>query len=171
LTALSTAPYGTWKSDISAGDVADVGMGSILPLTELKVIGENVYWIERKFDQGGRQVVVQYSGDMSKWDRVLENYNARTTVHEYGGGSYTAFDEVVFFSNFTDQRIYRVERGSEPRAITPKPERERTIRYADSIISQDGRWLIAVRERHETNGQTFNELVGIPTDGRGDNRW
>jgi dipeptidyl aminopeptidase/acylaminoacyl peptidase len=165
MTARSIANYGTWKSEISAGNVADVGMGSILPITELKVIGEYVYWIERKSDQGGRQVVVQSLEDGSTRDRVVGDFNARTTVHEYGGGSYCAYQEVVFFSNFEDQRIYRVEHGSEPKAITPEPARTRATRYADSITSQDGRWLIAVRERHESSEEVFNELVVIPTDG------
>jgi dipeptidyl aminopeptidase/acylaminoacyl peptidase len=165
MTARSIAPYGTWKSEISAGDVADVGMGSILPITELKVIAENVYWIERKSDQGGRQVVVQILEDGSTRDCVSRDYNARTTVHEYGGGSYCAHNEVVFFSNFNDQRIYRMEHGSDPKAITPEPVRTRATRYADSITSQHGRRLIAVRERHESNGEVLNELVVIPTDG------
>lgn len=165
MTAPTIAPYGTWRSGISAGDVADVGMGSVLPITELVVAGENVYWIERRSDQGGRQVVVQILEDGSTRDCVPGNYNARTTVHEYGGGSYCANDEVVFFSNFLDQRMYRMEPGSEPKAITPEPARTRSIRYADSITTQDGRWLIAVRERHESEAEVFNELVVFPSDG------
>ena len=44
--------------------------------------------------------------------------NCRTRVHEYGGGAYAVHDATVFFTNFEDQRLYRLEPGSAPRAIT-----------------------------------------------------
>jgi dipeptidyl aminopeptidase/acylaminoacyl peptidase len=166
MSSASTAPYGCWKSPISAATVADVGMGSLLPLTELKVFGEHVYWIERRAAEGGRQVIVQLEIDGSVQERIPSDFNARTTVHEYGGGSYCAFNEVVYFSNFEDQRIYRVEPGSQPIPITPEPSIPRSLRYADAVPSPDGTWLLAVREKHKDKGIVANELVAIPTDGQ-----
>ncbi len=161
----SISPYGTWKSEISATHVAQVGMGSILPVTELRVHGENIYWIERKPDQGGRQVVVRTDGRMPPETLIPEGFNARTMVHEYGGGSYCAFENVLFFSNFEDQRLYRLISGSDPIAITPDSGRPRSLRYADSTVSRDGKWIIAVRERHASQTEVINELVAIPSDG------
>ncbi len=161
----SIAPYGTWKSEIRATHVAQVGMGSILPVTELRVHGENIYWIERKPDQGGRQVVVRTDGRMPPETLIPEGFNARTMVHEYGGGSYCAFENVLFFSNFEDQRLYRLISGSDPIAITPDSGRPRSLRYADSTVSRDGKWIIAVRERHASQTEVINELVAIPSDG------
>lgn len=161
----SIAPYGTWKSEISAANVAEVGMGSILPVTELRVYGENIYWIEVKPEQGGRQVVVMTSGRMPQERLIPEGFNARTMVHEYGGGSYCAFKNVLFFSNFEDQRLYRLISGSDPIAITPDSGRPRSLRYADSTVSSDGKWIIAVRERHVSQTEVINELVAIPSDG------
>jgi dipeptidyl aminopeptidase/acylaminoacyl peptidase len=165
MTAASTAPYGLWKSPISAATVAEVGMGSFLPLTELKVFKEYIYWIERKAAEGGRQVVVQLLPDGSVQERISTDFNARTTVHEYGGGSYCVFNDIVFFSNYDDQRIYRVEPGSIPSPLTPKPSEARSQRYADSVPSTDGNWLYAVREDHISERRVVNELVAIPTDG------
>ena len=36
--------------------------------------------------------------------------------HEYGGGAYFVHRDTVFFTNFTDQRLYRQEPGGEPQA-------------------------------------------------------
>ena len=49
-------------------------------------------------------------------DVTPAGYNARTTVHEYGGGSYFVSDGVVYFSNFDDQRLYRQRPGADPAA-------------------------------------------------------
>ncbi|MCK5646775.1 MAG: S9 family peptidase [Anaerolineales bacterium] len=161
----SIAPYGTWKSEISASHVAEVGMGSILPVTDLRVVGENIYWIERIPDQGGRQVVVKTDGRMPPERLIPEGFNARTMVHEYGGGSYCAYKNVLFFSNFEDQRLYRLISGSDPIAITPDSGQPRSTRYADSTVSSDGKWIIAVRERHGSQTEVINDLVAIPSDG------
>ena len=48
-----------------------------------------------------------------------EDYNARTRVHEYGGGHAAAFNGTVYFSNLQDDRIYQVRQGQEPKPVTP----------------------------------------------------
>jgi dipeptidyl aminopeptidase/acylaminoacyl peptidase len=93
--------------------------------------------------------------------------NLRTMAHEYGGGAYCVRDGVAFCSSFDDQRLYRVERGVEPVAITPAVEGRRH-RYADGRVTADGRLWIGVRERHPESGRSadvVNELVALPTDG------
>ncbi len=39
------------------------------------------------------------------------------------------------------------------------------MRYADGSISQDGRLIVCVLERHEPEGEIFNELVSLESDG------
>lgn len=40
-------------------------------------------------------------------DVTPPGFSLRTTVHEYGGSSFTVVEDVVYFSNYADQRLYR----------------------------------------------------------------
>jgi dipeptidyl aminopeptidase/acylaminoacyl peptidase len=169
----TTAPYGAWASPISAELVAAGGVS----LDEVRVAGDHVYWIEGRPLEGGRQVVCRArpgteaggpaAATAKAEDLVPEGFNARTRVHEYGGGAYALAGDTLFFSNFADQRLYRLDPGAgEPRPITPEPPTPAAHRYADAQPAPDGRRLVCVRERHE-GGQVHNELVALPVDGGG----
>ena len=69
---------------------------------------EDIYWVEMRPAEGGRQVIVKRDklGQLS--DINPQPFNARTRVHEYGGGDYLAANGTVYFSNFADQRLYKV---------------------------------------------------------------
>ena len=166
----TTAPYGAWASPISAELVA----AGRVSLDEVRAAGDHVYWIEGRPLEGGRQVVCRArrgAGDpgaaaAKAEDLVPEGFNARTRVHEYGGGAYTLAGDTLFFSNFADQRLYRLDPGTEPpRPITPEPPAPAAHRYADACPVPDGH-LVCVRERHD-GGQVHNELVALPADGAG----
>lgn len=62
----------------------------------------------------------------------------------------------AYFSNFEDQQIYSLERGGEPRPITP----ELPFRYADYVFDQERKRLICVRENHGTE-DVENKLVAV----------
>src|SRR5207237_267852 len=109
--------------------------------------------------------VVRRSRDATVADVVPEGYNARTMVHEYGGGSYWVSGSTLFFTNFEDQRLYRVDPGEVPRPITPEPLIPRGDRYADGVVTPDGQWVVCVRERHITGREPVNEIVALPSDG------
>ena len=101
-------------------------------------------------------------------DVTGEGVNARTRVHEYGGGSYALGGDALFFSNYADQRLYRQDPGqATPRPITPEPPAPAAHRYADACPTPDGRLLVCVRERHH-DGEVVNELVAVPADGGGE---
>jgi dipeptidyl aminopeptidase/acylaminoacyl peptidase len=159
----TTAPYGAWRSPISAELVAAGGVS----LDEVRVAGEAVHWIEGRPTEGGRQVVCRAVPGKPPEDLTPAEVNARTRVHEYGGGAYALDGETLFFSDFADQRLYRLDPGAErPRPITPEPPAKAAHRYADARPTPDGRRLVCVRERHE-GGQVHNELVAVPADGSG----
>src|SRR5829696_8440636 len=160
----TTAPYGAWASPISAELVAAGGVS----LDEVRVGGDHVHWIEGRPLEGGRQVVCRARpGRGGPGDLIPEGFNARTRVHEYGGGAYTLAGDTLFFSDFTDQRLYRLDPGAEgPRPITPEPPAPAAHRYADACPTPDGRRLVCVRERHQ-GGEIHNELVVLPADGAG----
>jgi dipeptidyl aminopeptidase/acylaminoacyl peptidase len=161
----ATAPYGAWASPISAELVAAGGVS----LDEVRVGHDGVYWVEGRPLEGGRQVICRAEPGVPGVEEVTtEGVNARTRVHEYGGGSYALHGGAVFFSNFADQRLYRQDPGSAgPRPITPEPPAPAAHRYADTCPTPDGRLLVCVRERHQ-DGEVVNELVAVPADGGGE---
>ena len=112
----SEAPYGTWTSPITADLIA----ASIIGLDAIILDGQNTYWTEMRSEEGGRYVIVRCGPDGQTVDVTPPKFNARTRVHEYGGGHYTVVDGVIYFANFIDQRLYRQEFGSDPVPITPE---------------------------------------------------
>src|SRR4051794_18634191 len=154
----TVAPYGSWRSPITAASLVDHAVG----LGQVTVSGVDIYWNEARPAEGGRLVVVRRAPDGSVADVVAPGYSARTRVHEYGGVSYVARDRVVWFTNFTDQRIYRAEEGADPVPLTPDPPVPAGVRFANPALTPDGRWLIAVRETHD--GDVVNDIAAIATE-------
>ena len=157
----ATAPYGSWESPVTAYLVASGGVR----LGQVTWSGDDLYWIEGRPDEGGRSVLVRRSAFGETGEVIPAGFNARTTVHEYGGGSYWVSGPTAFFTNFDDQRLYRVDPPSPPRAITPEPVEHWGERYADGVVTPDGRWVICVRERHVIGREAVNEIVALPADG------
>ncbi len=111
------APYGSWKSPITA----DLVVAKSVRLQQIVVDGTDIYWNESRPTEAGRYVIVRWSaadaalsGGVLPADVTPSPYNARTTVHEYGGGDFIVVDGVAYFSNFADQRVYRQPLGGEP---------------------------------------------------------
>jgi dipeptidyl aminopeptidase/acylaminoacyl peptidase len=152
------APYGTWASPISAQLVAAQGVR----LGAVAVEGGDIYWIEGRPNEAGRSVLVRRGADGSISDVVPPGFNVRSRVHEYGGGAYVVDEGDVYFSNFADQRIYKIFReAGEPTPITP----EGKWHYADYAVDRRRRRLVCVREDHSGNGEAINTLVSVPLDG------
>lgn len=155
-------PYGTWPSPLTAAHVAAEGVGSSSTLKELRVEGDCVYWLVPRPEEGGRSVVMRRDEQGTVSTLTPQPYDVRSRVHEYGGGAYGVHAGEVYFVNASDQRIYRLSDGV-PSPITPEYG-NRKHRFADLSISPDGHFILAVRERHQTDGiQT--DLVLIPADG------
>ncbi|HWD09177.1 MAG TPA: S9 family peptidase, partial [Actinomycetota bacterium] len=152
--------YGSWASPISAEIVASGGVR----LSQVAWSGDDLYWSEGRPSEGGRNVIVRRTADGETSDVIPAGFNARTLAHEYGGGAFWLSGPTLFFANFADQRLYRVDPGDEPRPITAEPPRPRAHRYADGVVTPDGATVICVRERHEAGGEVINELVALPAD-------
>ena len=111
-------PYGSWKSPITAELVASSEIG----LEQIRLDGDDIYWIERRAQEGGRKVIGRRKQDDRVTDITPTGFNARTLVHEYGGGDYAVAEGTVIFSNFTDQRLYRQDRNAAPKPLTAEPD-------------------------------------------------
>lgn len=153
------APYGSWVSPITSDLIvsATVGIGQI------ELDGDDVYWLELRPSEGGRNCLVRHepSGEIS--DVTPEGFNVRTRVHEYGGGDFTVEDSTVYFSNFSDQRVYVQTGGvAPPRPLTP----DENFRYADLRLDRSRRRLVAVREDHTVEGrEAVNTIVSLSLEG------
>jgi dipeptidyl aminopeptidase/acylaminoacyl peptidase len=147
------APYGSWKSPITSDLIVKGSIG----VSQVMLDSEDVYWFEMRPSEGGRSVIVRRNREGQTVDVTPKPFNARTRVHEYGGGDYTVADGTVYFSNFDDQRLYKQSPDSEPFALTP----EVALRYADPIVDKKRGRLICVREDHTGDGEAVNALVSI----------
>ena len=160
------APYGTWPSPISAASLVEQSVR----LTAASVRGERVYWVEGRPAEGGREVLVAMDPGGHPFDVTASGFSVRTQVHEYGGLCYAthrapgADADTVVFSNWSDQRLWEQTGESEPSALTPEPDPPRSERYADPVISPDGRWVVCVHEQHRSGGEVINDLVAVPLD-------
>ena len=88
------APYGSWESPISS----DLIVRAVVSLQSPTLGGDDVYWLEGRPGEGGRNVIVRLSPDGRAEDITPQPFNARTRVHEYGGGDFVVHEGVVFFS-------------------------------------------------------------------------
>ena len=149
----TASPYGSWKSPISAEIVAAGEVG----LEQVKLDGEDIYWIERRAQEGGRKVIVHRSSDGTVTDVTPVGFNARTRVHEYGGGDYSVASGIIVFSNFADQHLHLQQRGSEPKQLTS----DAGMRYADGRIDLRRKFLHCVREDHSGQNEALNTIVRI----------
>jgi dipeptidyl aminopeptidase/acylaminoacyl peptidase len=157
------APYGTWKSPITAELLASTYVG----LDELRIDGDDVYWNELRPADKGRNVIVQRKLDGTLTDITPPGFSARTRVHEYGGGCYLVQNGTVYFSNYTDQRLYRQDPGSDPKPLTPPVD----MRYADGIIDHARKRIISVREDHTVKTwQAVNTIVSLGLDKEGEGK-
>jgi dipeptidyl aminopeptidase/acylaminoacyl peptidase len=149
------APFGAWTSPITPEALVAGAVG----LHEVQADGDDLWWDESRPEEGGRIQLVRRAPDGATTDVLPDGFAARTRVHEYGGGAWRVHAGVLWFSNWSDQRLHRLDPGAEPRPLTPEG-----CRYADMDVAPDGTWLVAVREDHRGEGEAKNEIVAIDGD-------
>lgn len=157
VTALA---FGSWPSPITAADLSSAGH----PVEGGRFVGSEIWWSELRPAEQGRTAICRYV-DGEVQPVLPAPFNARTRVHEYGGGAWTATaDGDLVFAEFSDQRVYRLTPGAAPVPLTPKPAVASSIRYADlSVVGTD---VIAVREMHDA-GAVSRDIVAIDLGGGG----
>jgi dipeptidyl aminopeptidase/acylaminoacyl peptidase len=161
LDKLRTLSYGSWPTPITS----EVVVSQAVRLYNAQADGGDLIWAEARPAEGGRTALVRRAADGTKTELLDRKANARTAVHEYGGGAWWVRDRVVWYAEWGDQRVYRrdPETGNTT-ALTPGPEVPKGDRYADGDVSPDGNWIVCVRERHPRGGGVLdvrNELVRL----------
>lgn len=145
-----STPYGFWSSPFTAASVA----ASAPRIDGAAFVGDEIWWSESVPVEGGRMTVRSSSGR----EVLPAPWSARSRVHEYGGGSWTAdADGTLFFVDAREQRVHRLSPGAEPMPLTPAGPAHGGLRL------QQGR-LFAVRE-DLTVDPHLRAIVEIPVDG------
>lgn len=145
-----SSPYGSWPSPFSAASVA----ASAPRIDGARFVGAEIWWGESVPSEGGRLTVRSSTGS----EVLPAPWSARSRVHEYGGGAWTAdADGTLYFVEAGDQRVYRLSPAGDPVPLTPVGPSHGGLRV------QGGR-LLAVREDLRGESQ-IRGIVEIPTDG------
>jgi dipeptidyl aminopeptidase/acylaminoacyl peptidase len=158
-------PHGSWPTPITS----ELVVRAAARLGEVVVDGDDVWWSEGRPAEGGRSAIVRRSPDGAATDVLPQPWNARTRVHEYGGGAWTVADGVLWFTGFADQRLYRLDGdGQQPVPVTPQPPVPAGVRHADLRVVDGGAAVLAVRETHSASGaaaDVVNEIVRVDRNG------
>jgi dipeptidyl aminopeptidase/acylaminoacyl peptidase len=139
--------YGAWRSPITS----DLIVAETIGLSQLKVRGDEIYWVESRPAERGRNVVVRYKpATGSQEDVNPAPFNARSRVHEYGGGAFLVGPDSVFFTKFDDQMLYRQkDAGGAPSLVANAPN----CRFADGVFDGVRNQIITVCEDHSKTGE------------------
>lgn len=148
--------FGSWRTPVTAELVVAAG----IRVSGVVADGSDVVWSERRPAEGGRTQLVRRGADGARTELLPDGFDARTAVHEYGGGDWWASGGFVWFANWSDQRLYRAG-GDAPIPLTAEPATPRAVRFADGVVHGDH--IYAVRETHGRRpGQGVgNELVRL----------
>ena len=134
-----TGSFGSWSSPITAETVA----AAAVPLSEPRVDGDDIYWIEGRPLERGRGVIMLRRADSTPTCVTKDPFDARTQVHSYGGGAYAVENGIIYFVNYSDGQIYR-QTGADaaPAQITSSC----SAFFADLCVDGRRNRLIAVKE-------------------------
>ncbi|KAJ0985726.1 hypothetical protein J5N97_004082 [Dioscorea zingiberensis] len=156
-----TAPYGSWKSPITAEVVSSAGKR----LEGIAVAGDGrLVWIETRPDEGGRAVLVKEP--IKPEDEPLEiippDFAARTLALEYGGGAFTVSKDMVIFSNYEDQRLYKQSIGDLPPVpLTPDYDGP-VVCYADGVFDHHfKRYITIMEDRRQSSIKPTMSIAAI----------
>ncbi|WP_222115694.1 prolyl oligopeptidase family serine peptidase [Microbacterium sp. SLBN-146] len=151
-----TIPYGSWPSPLSAASVSAAS-----PRFEgAQFVGDDVWWAESIAAEGGRTAVRRRTASGDVETLLPAPWNARSRVHEYGGGAWTAVGDALVFVEKTDQRVWILRPGSEP---IPATSADPTARYGG--LRRGEGFVLAVRERDIGTAVPARDIVRIPLDG------
>ena len=155
---MKLAPFGSWKSPITAEAIVADSIG----LSSIVLDGTDIYWLESRPQEAGRNTIVRRSGDGKISDITPPPYNVRNCVHEYGGAAYTVVDGQVYFSNNSDNCLYVQDLGAEQPDLVRQLTHDKTKRYADFEIDTRHQRLICVQEEHDSaDFEPLNTIVSI----------
>ena len=151
------AAYGSWASPITTELLTKGAVG----LGQIAVESGRAIWTEMRPSEGGRSALVTLGDDGAPKDLIADPFNARSWVHEYGGGAFTVSGGIIWFIDPKEKGVMRLEPGKSPKKILSCANAS----YADFVVDPDRRRLIAVSETVHPDREAVNKLVAIDFDG------
>ncbi|MGD9872942.1 MAG: prolyl oligopeptidase family serine peptidase [Kiritimatiellia bacterium] len=142
----SIRPYGSWESPVKPADLA----GACLGLQDAKIDAGNVWWLESRPAESGRNVICSSHGDA-----VPSDVNVRSRVHEYGGGAWAVSNNVLYFSHDRNRSLYHCPAGGRPEILVASSG----ARYADLEPDPVRSRLYCIRENGDENIVASVDLV------------
>jgi dienelactone hydrolase len=152
MTQLNKSDFANWPSPISSALIAS----ATSQLDEATVYGQELWWLERRPDQGGRVDIMRHMQTTTA-GRLPPEFSCRSRVHEYGGGSYCVAEDGVYFVNDQDQDIYFLCHDDRLRRLSTTND----TRYADLTLDTTRQRLICVQEQHYPDGPPVNSIIAI----------
>ncbi len=134
-------------------------------VVDLKANEWGIWYLESRPKENGRTTLIHgYKDDLTKDFTFVEitpsELSVRSSVHEYGGGSFSINGPEVYFVNSIDQQIYKtvINENHQISLPTTKITKINNSRFADIDINQNIGTLTAVMETHLKNKVT-NKIV------------
>jgi len=158
---MTILPYGSWLSPISADMLVSGAKG----ISEVIPDAQSVWWAESRPSEGGRVAIMRWENGNAK-EITPAGANVRTTMHEYGGGAWWAENGILWYVDYSDQRLRQLKPGEEVQLLSSETADAKSLRYADIRPTPCGQWLICVHEKHSTGStEPQNLLIAVRTDG------
>ncbi|UDY37081.1 S9 family peptidase [Dermatobacter hominis] len=191
-SAPATVPFGSWPSPLSPSEAAGGAVRvSSVGLAVADDGSTTIRWSEQRPDLNGRIVVCRApvpTGDEPAVEGVIEGpaeMSARSGVNEYGGGSWWADGDQLFWTEGLSGGIVTCDAvGGPATPVTTAPPTSRGWRHAAGVLTPPGerRWIVCEREVHPgaevASGpgnvagavvsaltEPANELAVVPVDG------
>ena len=175
MTAIATAPYGTWPTPISArAAAAGLSGGHLAAPSYVDVVGGEVWWVEPRPHERGRMTLMRRAYGTSCVPVLPAPWNVRSRVIEYGGRPWDAAvaetGVLVVFVHFEDQRLYAVEADAPdavPRPLTPLSPVGAGARWAEPEIDLVRGEVRGILEEFTGAGSTDvrRVIAAVPLDG------
>ena len=119
-------PYGTWSSPITAPEVAAASPR----LEGARFVGDELWWGEGIPEEGGRTAIRRRTADGRRSRRCSRRPGtpARACTSTAAARGRPPPDGTLYFVEKTDQRVWELTAGGQPRALTPPAEGARLRR-------------------------------------------
>jgi dipeptidyl aminopeptidase/acylaminoacyl peptidase len=140
---------------------ADALAAGAINFGDLRYADGGLYWTENVPAAGGKISLFKSNGTAAPLTPA--GANVRSRVHEYGGAPFVVVGDTVYYSEYSDQRLYALHAGGTPAPLTPPG-----YRYADCIAhsaAQGSTELICIREDHTDHAHVRNALVRLKVPG------